>query len=151
MKRIFTILLIFVSCLLVGCTKNTTQKTEQNTTTNSMYKTVDIDLSVMSSTVVYSQVYDMVTNPDKYIDNVVKVKGAFTVYVNEQTNVYYPAVIIKDATACCAQGLEFLLYGRAVYPKDYPSKNQEITIIGVFKTYNEGTQKYCRLVDTVLV
>lgn len=151
MKRLMSLLLVFVVCVLVGCGNNQTTTSKKKSSSNSMYKTIDIDLSIMSSTVVYSQVYDMVTNPDNYVDSIVKVKGTFTAYHNEQTNVYYPAVIIKDATACCAQGLEFLLYGKAIYPTDYPRMNQEITVIGVFKTYNEGTQKYCRLVDTVLV
>ncbi|MCR5564852.1 MAG: hypothetical protein K6F59_03525 [Gammaproteobacteria bacterium] len=151
MKRLLLVFAILITCLLMGCAKTSPTTTKEKRSSNTMYKNIDIDLSIMSSTVVYSQVYDMVTNPDKYIDNIIKVKGVFNVYKNQSTNVYYPSVIIKDATACCAQGLEFLLYGRAVYPTDYPRVNQEITIIGKFSTYYEGKQKFCRLKDTVLV
>ena len=151
MKRLLLVFTVLVNCLLMGCAKTSPATTKEKRSSNTMYKNIDVDLTIMSSTVVYSQVYDMVTNPNKYVDNVVKVKGTFSVYHDINTNIYYPSVIIKDATACCQQGLEFLLYGKAIYPTDYPRINEEITIIGVFSTYNEGPNEYCRLKNSILV
>ena len=151
MKRLLLVFTVLVTCLLMGCAKTSPATTKEKRSSNTMYKNIDIDLTIMSSTVVYSQVYDMVTSPNKYVDNVVKVKGTFNVYHDPNTNIYYPSVIIKDATACCQQGLEFLLYGKAIYPTDYPRINEEITIIGVFMTYNEGPNEYCRLKNSILV
>ena len=43
----------------------------------------------------------------------------------------------RDATACCAQGLEFELSDRYVYPDDYPQPGEEITVQGTFDMYEE--------------
>ena len=39
---------------------------------------VDLDLTKISGTVVYSQVYDMMMNPDVYMGKKVKMKGNFS-------------------------------------------------------------------------
>ena len=59
---------------------------------------VDVDLTKLSSTFVYSEVYNMVTNPGDYIGKTVKMKGMYSVYHDESTDKYYFACIIKDAT-----------------------------------------------------
>ena len=46
--------------------------------------------------------------------------------------------IIQDATACCAQGMEFVLTDEYSYPDDYPDEGSEITVMAVFDTYQEG-------------
>lgn len=73
--------------------------------------------------------------------------GTFNVYYTEATNTYFFACIVQDATACCAQGLEFVLKGEHVYPDDYPELGEEITVTGVFDTYMEGEYEYCTLRD----
>ena len=100
----------------------------------------DIDLTTMSSTMVYSQVSNMLNKPSDYKGKVVKAKGTCGIYSNSQTGKKYYAVIIKDATACCSQGLEFVL-------KDgkYPSKGEKITVEGTFTTYREKGNTYCQL------
>jgi hypothetical protein len=37
------------------------------------------------------------------------------------------------------------------YPADYPELDSEITVVGVFGTYNEGANQYCRLSDAQLL
>ena len=64
---------------------------------------IDIDLTVLSSTMIYSFVYCMITSPDEYTGMVVKMCGIATSYHNEDTDVWYHACIIQDATACCSK------------------------------------------------
>ena len=112
------------------------------------YKTVKVDLTKMNSTMVYSEVSNMMTTPDKYLGKTVRMKGKFAVYPGQDRNYY--ACIISDATACCQQGMEFVLAGDFEYPGDYPAEGTEITVTGIFDTYKEGTQMYCQLADAVM-
>ena len=106
---------------------------------------VDVDLTVLSSTMVYSEVYDMMCYPENYIGKSVKMKGTYAGYHDESTDKYYHACIIQDATACCAQGIEFEPTDDYKYPDDYPAEGQEVCVTGVFDTYEEGENRYCTL------
>ena len=105
----------------------------------------ECDLTKLGSTMVYSEVSNMMTTPENYLGKTVKASGLFDVYTDVNTGNLYYACIIKDATACCANGLEFVLDGDFSYPDDYPEVNTPITIGGVFETYSEGEATYCRL------
>ena len=106
---------------------------------------VDVDLTVLSSTMVYSEVYNMMYYPENYIGKTVKMKGMYAGYHDESTDKYYHACIIQDATACCAQGIEFEPTDDYRYPDDYPAEGQEVCVTGVFDTYKEGENIYCTL------
>ena len=108
--------------------------------TGLQYGNVDIDLTKLSSTIVYSEVYNMVTNPDEITGKTIRMSGYFAVYHDPETDKYYFACIIPDATACCAQGIEFILEGDYSYPDDYPAEGQIITVAGIFDTYAEYYQ-----------
>lgn len=110
--------------------------------------TDDVDLTIMSSTMVYSEVYHMMVSPEDYIGRTVKMKGQFTVYQDIVNNINYYAVVIADATACCRQGLKFVLDGDYKFPDDYPKDGTEITVTGVFETYEEDGNKYSHLADS---
>lgn len=107
---------------------------------------VDVDLTVMNSTMVYSEVQNMMQHPDDYMGKIVKMKGPFNVTETED-NRYY-ACIIKDAAACCSTGIEFVWTGDHTYPDDYPEVDQEVTVTGAFNVYTEGTGKYLQLKDS---
>ncbi|MCR4615742.1 MAG: hypothetical protein K5756_06290 [Clostridiales bacterium] len=109
---------------------------------------VDIDLTKLSSTLVYSEVYDMMSSPENYIGKRVRMRGPFT--YSKGDGRYYYACIISDATACCAQGIEFLLKDGRTSPEEYPAIDTEITVVGVFDTYYEGANQYCQLIDAVM-
>ncbi len=111
---------------------------------------VDVDLTILSSTMVYAEVYNMMVSPEEYIGKTVKMKGLFACYHDETSGNYYFACVIQDATACCAQGIEFVLTDDYVYPDDYPEVNQEICVVGVFDTYKEGDYTYCTLRNAIL-
>ena len=108
---------------------------------------IDMDLSTISGTVVYSQVYDMMMQPETYLGQRIRMKGAFSYYQDPDTQQEYFAVVIADATACCAQGIEFVWEGEHTYPQDYPPLETEITVTGTFDTYEENGYSYLQLTD----
>ena len=110
---------------------------------------IDIDLTTLSSSMVYAQVYDMVYNGDNYLGKKVKVKGTFSYYQEPDGREFF-AVLISDATACCSQGIEFVLDGDYSYPDDYPSIGTEITVVGKFNYYKEDYYTYCQLTDATM-
>ena len=124
-------------------TETDKETTEKETTAAKSADTNYVDLTEMSSTMVYSEVQNMMMKPADYVGKTVKMHGAFS--VTEVDNKRYFACIIKDATACCAQGIEFRREGDYSYPGDYPKEGEEITVIGTFNTYKEGEQLYCEL------
>ncbi len=120
-------------------------------TSNYFEEEYDVDLTKLSSTMIYSQVYDMVYSSEDYVGKSVKVRDPFSYYQDPQTQQEYFAVLISDATACCSQGIEFVLGDEYKYPDDYPALNTEITVSGKFNYYKEGVNTYCQLTDAVLL
>lgn len=112
---------------------------------------IDVDLTVLSSTMVYSEVYNMMVSPENYIGKTVKMKGTFDFYYDEETDNRYFACVVQDATACCAQGIEFVLTDDYAYPDDYPEVEEEICVVGVFNTYQENGYIYCTLLNAKLL
>ncbi|MBR6003781.1 MAG: hypothetical protein IK068_03560 [Lachnospiraceae bacterium] len=112
-----------------------------------------IDLTVLSSVLVYTEVYNMVYYPENYEGKIIKAKGPFDVYVasEEEKALYgtdcYFYVVVQDATACCQQGLEFVLKEDPGFPDGYPSVGTEVTVCGRYETYQEGDTTYAHLVD----
>lgn len=88
------------------------------------------------------------TTPGQYEGKTFRIEGTFYPSYYEATQTYYFYCIIQDATACCAQGLEFVWEdGSHNYPEDYPTENSEILVDGTFESYqDEGDDNvYCRL------
>ena len=117
---------------------------------------VDVDLTVLSSTMVYSEVYNMLYNdPAYYLGKTVKARGEFSIYQLVTDGVLQPdpvsyACIISYAAACCAEGMEFVLEGNYTYPDDYPELGAEITVIGEFQSYEENGMIWYHLVNARL-
>ena len=107
----------------------------------------DIDLTQLGSTMLYAQVCNMIYEPTEFIGKSVKIKAPFTV-AEEDGNIYY-ALMIYDSTACCVQGIEFDLGEGYSYPEDYPEIGEEITIGGIFGSYQEGIATYYKLYGAV--
>lgn len=104
-----------------------------------------IDLTQMSGTMVYSQVYNMVFYPERFTGTKVKMEGTYSEYLDMASGVRYFGCIIQDATACCAQGIEFNPTEDFKYPDDYPTDGDIVTVEGDFDTYIEDGAKYCTL------
>lgn len=150
MKRIICVLLTIASLVtMIGCSSESA-KTPDKEGNGVLAKKIDVDLTKLSSTMVYSKVYNMVTKPSEYVGQTVKMNGTFTLFHSNETGLDYYACIIADATACCSQGIEFVLAGDSKYPDDYPELGSEIVVQGEFDTYMEGPQMYCHLINATL-
>ena|GEM_PF-548040 len=106
---------------------------------------VDIDLTLLSSTLVYAEVYNMMYYPEDYVGKIIKMKGSFNVYTDTEKGIDYLAVLVADATACCQQGLEFTWEGHK-YPEDYPKMGTEMTVTGEVELYEEDGFMYLRII-----
>lgn len=157
MKKIIAIILALVLTLsFAACSKNSDKNENSNSkattkiteSTSAETKSVDLDLTQLSSTLVYSEVYNMLITPDDYKGKIIKMKGQFNQYTDEETGKIHNAVIISDATACCQQGLEFELSD-----KTNPNFEQdtEITVVGTFDTYSDGKFLYCHLKNAKII
>ena len=117
---------------------------------------VEVDLTMLSSTMVYSEVYNMLYNdPESYLGKTVRARGEFSIYQLVVDGVLQPdpvayACIIADTAACCAEGMEFVLEGDYTYPDDYPELGAEITVIGEFQSYEENGMTWYHLVNARL-
>ena len=94
---------------------------------------IDLDLTKMSATMIYSTMFDMLIMPEDYVEKNIKVKGWFQTYTDPYTAELYYAVVVPDATACCQQGLEFVWLGEHHFPTDFPDLGADITVTGRYK------------------
>ena len=156
MKKILCMLLSLIMLLVLSGCGNDSEINPSKSSSASDNKTantevLDVDLTTLSGTMVYSEVYNMMSNPEDYLGKKVKMSGSFGVYQDPNTGKYYFACIIADATACCSQGIEFVLDGDYSYPEDYPEVNSVITVTGTFDTYEENGYSYCQLVNAKML
>ena len=123
------------------------------TTDKAKDTSVDYDLTTMNSDMVYASVYQLMVDPEAYVGKTFKMQGTYYSTFYEPTNKYYHYVIIEDAAACCAQGLEFVWGdGSHVYPDEYPANESRVEVSGTFETYKEGEDErlYCRIVNATM-
>ena len=145
-------------------TKESISETKESNATKSSNKgnettdkakdtSVDYDLTTMNSDMVYASVYQLMVDPETYVGKTFKMQGTYYSKFYEPTNKYYHYVIIEDAAACCAQGLEFVWGdGSHVYPDEYPANESRVEVSGTFETYKEGEDErlYCRIVNATM-
>ncbi len=142
---------LFISCVMLttllfsSCGTNKASSTENTAqVSNSAESNFDIDLTGMSSTMVYAQVNEMITTPTDFVNKSVKLSGTFSSEPSEFEGVNYYFVVIADATSCCSQGFEFIYYenDNAVSNESYPEVGAEVEISGVYTSYDENGSTY---------
>lgn len=129
--------------LLSGCASNEEKVLPTETPVN-----IDIDLSILNSTMSYAQTFDMLINPKNYEGKIVKMKGQFAKYFDNIENKTYYTVNIFDQGGCCSMGVEFL--AKDIDESEYPNDGEEIVVTGVFQTYMENGNLYATLADAAL-
>lgn len=149
MKKWIAIVLTML-LLLTGCGKQDTTPSESassqpEASTEAEKQNIDVDLTALSSTMVYSEVYNMLVEPERYEGKTVRMAGGYSAFLDQNTGAIYRVCMIADAAACCAQGMEFILTD-----ENYPEMESDITVVGTFQTYMENGTQYCHLVDAVL-
>ena len=112
---------------------------------------VDVDLTVMNSNMVYAEVYNMMAQPGDYIDKTIKMRGIYTVFEDEKNKQVYYSCIIQDATACCSQGIEFVPEDLQGFKEAGYEPGDEIVVEGTFGIYPEGDYIYAVLCDAKLL
>ena len=108
---------------------------------------VDIDLTKMSSTMVYSTVFNMVNSPTKFIGKTMRMRGEYTTYhisIDDPTQIIH-ACLVRDAAGCCSQGLEFILSDGK-----YPTGASEITVVGTIAVQKISGKAVCYLKNAAL-
>jgi len=107
---------------------------------------VDVDLTRLSTTMVYAEVFNILSNGYKYDGKTVRMRGAFSTSEAEDDDgqpVRKFRCIVRDATACCAQGIEFTMRDKQlVWPADFPKTNSTVTVVGRF---------YCDMHDASVI
>lgn len=133
-----------------------TGEREQTAPTADTAESTFVDLTALSSTMVYGEVFAMMSSPEDYVGKTVKMQGIFSkgqLYaagsLNDGGTVF--ACVIQDATACCAQGIPFELAGDHTYPQDYPELGDTITVVGTFEIHQQEGMEFCRLRDAEFV
>ena len=113
---------------------------------------VDYDLTVMGADMVYATVYQMMIDPKSYIGKSFKIRGNYYSSYSNDKDVYYHFCMIKDAAACCAQGLELLWADEKMNRhENCPEEDALVTVEGVFETYEEGPNTYGRIKNAKIV
>ena len=161
MKRVRKALTVCLAlCVLSGCgavrgpepqtettlaavTETTTPTTTQTTTAVPKdLPPVDVDLTQLSQNLMYSQAYDMIYNTEQYLGKTVRISGPYSSFTDPETNETHRACLIRDATACCTQGMEFELKDET---QPLTDEEEEFTVSGVFDTYMSDPFLYCIL------
>ena len=154
-KHLYALLLLSIAGVFAsGCLDNGPARTGGNDLSEGYaYKSeVDVDLTALSSTMVYAEVYNIMTNPDDYFGKTIKVSGPYAALYYDKTGLFYHYVVIEDATLCCQNGLEFIWNGEHAFPDDYPDERTQIEITGMFGSYKEfGQDCYYLDVDDILI
>lgn len=140
MKKHLLPLLCLLCLLLSGCGQDATPVPASEATAGNT-ATAEIDLTSMSSTMVYSYVYNMVTAPDSFIGQRFRLRGTYDEQLWDVTGLTYHYLVIADAASCCAQGLEFVL----PVEDTYPQIGEEFEISGIFGTYVENGMTYIQI------
>ena len=108
-------------------------------------KKADCDLTEMGAQMAYVQLSNMMMSPADYEGKTVKLRGKFA-HAAESDREFFVCYLM-DATACCSQSLEFETDEPYDFPDGYPAEESEITVYGVFDTYEYNGFKMYRLVN----
>ena len=108
---------------------------------------IDLDLSRMSGTIVYAQVYNLLSDPAPWLGKTIRMTGYYSFYDDQERGIVYHACVIPDATACCSAGIEFVRDGDYAWPVDYPEAGTDIMVTGRLEMYQEDGYDYLHLLD----
>lgn len=148
MKSFLASVVLAALVLTVFCSCGSSEKPSEPLTsseTNSVDSSeteIDVDLTTLSSTMIFGEVSYMMVKPEKYLGKTIKMNGEYYASYYEQTDKHYHFVIIADAEACCQEGIEFILAGDYTYPDDYPKDGDQVEICGEFASYIEEGRTY---------
>ncbi len=109
-------------------------------------KDIDYDLTEMNSDMIYATVFMVVQDPESYSGKTFKIYGNSYTFPTTEGKSMTHYCLIKDALACCAQGLEFISSNS---DEKYPDDGDEIVVTGTLESYTveDIPMPLCRLVN----
>lgn len=109
-------------------------------------KDIDYDLTEMNSDMIYATVFMVVQDPESYAGKTFKIYGNSYTFPTTEGKSMTHYCLIKDALACCAQGLEFISSNSE---EKYPDDGDEIVVTGTLESYTveDIPMPLCRLVN----
>lgn len=109
-------------------------------------KDIDYDLTEMNSDMIYATVFMVVQDPESYAGKTFKIYGNSYTFPTTEGKSMTHYCLIKDALACCAQGLEFISSNS---DENYPDDGDEIVVTGTLESYTveDIPMPLCRLVN----
>ena len=108
-----------------------------------------IDISGMSDTMEFAELYNVSYYPDAYEGKTFRMRGQFTsIYIEEEDTRYYACYVLDD-TGCCMQGFEFVC-DDLTFPDDYPEEGEYFYVTGTIENYEKDGQLYRHLINATI-
>ncbi len=132
------IFLLVIAVVFTACSSKSQEIKEHDEFSDD----IDYDLTQMSETMVYSQIFDLVSTPFEYEDARFVIEGNLIESEDLNTGEIFYAIFIEDAAACCSQGLE------VVFTQDFeiPTLPKSVVLTGTIKSYSYNDYDYAFVV-----
>ncbi len=162
MKKIYLVLVLLMMLgLLPGCATSGTGVSPQapksgnpaNSATQApgtgpvqLNEPPHIDLTRLSNTMAYAQLYDMVMAPERHQGITLRVHGSYYGFQSQETGKITHLITVRDNVGCCEMGMEFQITGDLIWPDQFPQNNSMIELTGIISSISYGENKYPLLV-----
>ena len=126
MKKLF---LLFIAVLVfVGCGGGDSDEAYERTPT-------DIDLTVLSVTMVSAQAFQMRVSPEDFLGQTVRIRGSHYTFPWDEAGMDVHYVVLDLTAGCCGEAFEFILTDELIESVGYPPHGAIIEVVGVFSSY----------------
>ena len=160
MKKLLVSLMVL--CALAGCSggasapsdssgevtdADVVEVTQEAVDTEAEEHVDEIDLTMMSPTMLFAEVVNMTRTPKKYDGAMVTLRGGLMILaVDLETGVGSYSCYVEDATKCCQRGIGFTI-DRPLEDTSILVEGSEVTIKGTFEIYEMGGRNFVRIAD----
>ena len=160
MKKLLVSLMVL--CALAGCSggasapsdssgevtdADVVEVTQEAVDTEAEEHVDEIDLTVMSPTMLFAEVVNMTRTPKKYDGATVTLRGGLMILaVDLETGVGSYSCYVEDATKCCQRGIGFTI-DRPLEDTSILVEGTEVIIRGTFEIYEMGGRNFVRIAD----
>ena len=160
MKKLLVSLMVL--CALAGCSggasapsdssgevtdADVVEVTQEAVDTEAEEHVDEIDLTMMSPTMLFAEVVNMTRTPKKYDGATVTLRGGLMILaVDLETGVGSYSCYVEDATKCCQRGIGFTI-DRPLEDTSILVEGSEVIIKGTFETYEMGGRNFVRIAD----
>lgn len=110
-SKVLSLILALIMCLLTACSASTSTEFDLEN-----YE-IDCDLTVVSETIMFSQIINLIYSPSEYENMVFKMEGMIQQFDVDGVGMMY-FIVIYDETGCCPYGIELRFDDDAEIPED---------------------------------